>query len=189
MQPCSSIKGVYLWWVSCTLHFLQLLPPISKYLVNSISLAKSFTTLCLSLLSSLPLDCRLLEELCLNHCYTQCLAPCLAHKKCSVNVWTNLWASEWIVKLDWKYSACLPYRIPVSIIQIYIFDFSRFQRKIWSKLKLRQYKRFKIKIKSENKQKCLVFRVHLHTSELQGLLSLCWSPASSLLAVATGFSL
>lgn len=55
--------------------------PSALYLMG-----KSHTTLCLSLLSSSPLDCELLEGLCLNHCYTQRLAPSPAHQKYSINI-------------------------------------------------------------------------------------------------------
>lgn len=69
---------------------------ISTYLAISTSLGKSFTTLCLSLLCSLPLDCELLEGPCRNHCYIP--APCTVPgpekvlNKClnkSVSGWVN----------------------------------------------------------------------------------------------------
>lgn len=62
-----------------------LVPP-SQDLAISTSVGKSFTTLCLSLLSSVPLDCDALRDFVMIIVISQHLAPCLAHWECSVSV-------------------------------------------------------------------------------------------------------
>lgn len=94
----------------------ELYPPLSPALVPpfqdlaiSTSVGKSFTTLCLSLLSSLPLDCDSLRDFVIIIIISQHLAPCLAHGKCSVNVWqiSECMIAEWG---GWNL-ACLSHRI------------------------------------------------------------------------------